>query len=118
MNKYFCLLIQKIKTLSLCRWQDFCFIHAHIQILKSTSENEILLDWFNTNQKQSNPDKCQAKVVGKKTHIATLIVFILMKCIYYVNVVNGLTQSAFIEQCYNEVKTNSGHTKEVYGVYV
>ena len=46
------------------------FNHTNIDTLKSVLETEsnVLIDWFNFNQMQANPDKFQAISVGKKSH--------------------------------------------------
>jgi hypothetical protein len=46
------------------------FNHPNICVLKSTLEQEskTLINWFNINQMQANPDKFQSLAVGKKTH--------------------------------------------------
>jgi len=46
------------------------FNHKNIETLKSVLESEStqLIQWFNFNQMQANPDKFQAISIGKKTH--------------------------------------------------
>ena len=46
------------------------FNHKNIETLQTVIETEsnILIDWFDFNQMQANPDKFQSIAVGKKTH--------------------------------------------------
>ena len=46
------------------------FSNSKIDILKNTLENKskILINWFNINKMQANPDKFQVIAVGKMTN--------------------------------------------------
>ena len=62
-----------IKQSTLYNYADdntISFNHKNPETVKSVIETEsnILIDWFNFNQMQANPDKFQAIALGKKSH--------------------------------------------------
>jgi hypothetical protein len=65
--------VEKSKLYNYADDNTLSFSHKDPNILKSVleSESNSLIDWFNFNHMQANPDKFQAIAVGKQTHDLT-----------------------------------------------